>query len=649
MNVIEKYEPYKIKNMNIKISVIIAVYNIESYLERCVESVREQTYVNLEIILVDDGSTDDSGKISDTLASQDERIKVIHKKNGGLSDARNAGTRIATGEYIAYVDGDDRIDTSMYEDMMGAILETGADIAICRYRCIYPKHIEDHSSSKLVVFEGREALQKLIEEDENYCIQNAAWNKLYRREYTNELHFPMGKWYEDIVYTTKLLSCVERAVYLDKAYYNYVQQREGSIMAVGVNKRFLTDQIPAYMEKTQFLKKIGENELANVHDYFVYKRMLLMYTAFVRSKTHSQKELAEKKANLKQLREIIISQKHRFPTVYQCAVINPNEKKKMDIFLRSAMLYNISMYVNDNYIIPIKLRKILKSRVSKLHVVQMTGGLGNQMFQYALYCQLQAQGKLVKLEDELGYASEETREKHLKKAFHLTYERPTKEEMILLTDSSMRLLRRMQRKIFGRKTKSFVEKQFNFDPQVLNQDSAFYEGCWQSEKYFRDVEDRLRSDFIFRCEIPPESQKFLKKITEVNAVSLHIRRGDYLNQVQNQLYGGICTDQYYKKAIAYIREKVENPRFFIFTNDPDWAKANMTDDEYEVVDCNDESKGYLDMFLMSKCCHHIIANSSFSWWGAWLNPNPEKIIVAPSEWIKGRDCSDIYTKQMKVI
>ena len=246
------------------ISVIIPAYNIAPYLERGVVSVLNQTYRNLEVILVDDGSTDKSGQICDRLAEKDDRIIVIHKKNGGLADARNVGMEAAKGSFIGFVDGDDWIDTDMYERMLGAALAQQADMAVCRYRRIYGKQVEDASVDRVVVFEGQEALQYYVEEREEYDIQNAAWNKLYRRELLDKLRFPGGKWYEDIVFSAKALSGAARCVYLDSACYNYIIDREGSIMNVKINSRTFTDQIPAYWERSSFLRELGRRDLADI-------------------------------------------------------------------------------------------------------------------------------------------------------------------------------------------------------------------------------------------------------------------------------------------------------------------------------------------------------------------------------------------------
>ncbi len=357
MKIIENYEvPMVPKECADLISVIVAVYNIEAYLDRCVRSIVEQTYHNLQIILVDDGATDGSGKLCDAYASKDERIEVVHKKNGGLSDARNAGMKIARGTYIAFVDGDDWIDSQMYETMLGAMVEQKADISICRYRQVYPNETIDESSRKAVIFEDRQALECLIEEQDEYQIQNAAWNKLYRRDLLQGQEFPVGKWYEDIVYTAILLSKVKRCVYLDRAFYNYVLDRKGSIMSQGLNIRILTDQIPAYMEKTEFLQSIGENSLADIHNYYTYKRLLLLYTQFRRSKDKNKVNFCT------ELKKIILSEREQFDAAFACKSANKNEHKKMKIFLKSTMLYNIVMDINDAFIIPYKQWKLRKAK-----------------------------------------------------------------------------------------------------------------------------------------------------------------------------------------------------------------------------------------------------------------------------------------------
>lgn len=333
------------------VSVIIPAYNIAPYLERGVASVQHQTYRNLEIILVDDGSTDESGQICDRLAGEDERIVVIHKKNGGLAEARNVGMDAAKGSFIGFVDGDDWIDADMYERMLGAALASRADMAVCRYRRVYGERIEDASVDRIVVFEGQEALQYYVEEREEYDIQNAAWNKLYRREIVEKLRFPVGKWYEDIVFSAKALSRAARCVYLDSACYNYIIDREGSIMNVKINSRTFTDQIPAYQERSRFLRELGRPDLADAHDYFVYKRLLLFFNQLKKS------SVPDKKKYLKEITDIIYKNRGDYDRIYRCSIANPNEKRKMELFLKSPGLYWFVMCINEAVILPIKTKR----------------------------------------------------------------------------------------------------------------------------------------------------------------------------------------------------------------------------------------------------------------------------------------------------
>ena len=353
MQKIEHYafRPIPEEEQTDRISVIVAVYNIEAYLEKCVRSIRRQTYRNLQIILVDDGSTDGCAALCDRLAGEDPRIRVLHKKNGGLSDARNAGSKLADGEYIAFVDGDDWIEETMYEGLLSAARAFGVPLAVCRYRKIYRGHTVDDSTGAAVVFEGQEALESFLREEDAVCIQNAAWNKLYRRELMGDLCFPKGKYYEDIVYTTRLLAKASGTVYLDSAFYNYVLEREGSIMGEGLGKRIFTDQLPAYEEKEVFLRSIGRNDLADIHRYFFYKRLLLYYIDLGKA----EKDFRRK------YREVIRNRLRRdsrdMERVYQCPVSNPNEKKKMMIFLKSPAVYLGVIRLNERFIIPLKQKR----------------------------------------------------------------------------------------------------------------------------------------------------------------------------------------------------------------------------------------------------------------------------------------------------
>lgn len=211
---------------NALITVIVPVYNVEKYLRKCVDSILAQTYQNLEIILVDDGSKDHSGSICDEYAAQDERIVVIHKENGGLSDARNVALDIAKGTYITCVDSDDYLAEDYVEYLYLLLINNSADISICSYKKIYDDGQLDDCQENLHVFNDEEALEELLYQRK---IVPSAWCKLYRRELFEGIRYPKGMYYEDFAIIYKLLSKCKKVVMGECQKYYYLQ-RQDSIM-----------------------------------------------------------------------------------------------------------------------------------------------------------------------------------------------------------------------------------------------------------------------------------------------------------------------------------------------------------------------------------------------------------------------------------
>lgn len=307
-----------------------------------------------------------------------------------------------------------------------------------------------------------------------------------------------------------------------------------------------------------------------------------------------------------------------------------------------------------------------------MNIIRMSGGLGNQMFQYALYLKLRSMGKEVKFDDINEYRGENTRPIVLA-VFGVDYPKATWAEITAFTDGSMELRKRIRRNIFGRKAIEYEEKGF-FDPQVLGFDSMYLRGAFQSEKYFEDIKDEVRSTYQFpeleELHLPQKhynsTKGYLDRIEGCEAVALHMYRGDSRNN--EELYDGICTEKYYEGAVRHIQERYPQAIFFIFSNEPKWVKGwvislmksqieegmsrqeiKNLENRFVMVETNSEYTGYLDMFLMSRCRHNIISNSSFSWWGAWLNENPDKLICAPSRWINGMEGDEVYTKGMTLL
>lgn len=351
MKIIEHYIPGPIPEaeQTETVSVAMAVYNSDAYLDRAIGSVLGQTYRNLELILVDDGSTDNCPGICDSYAAKDSRVKVIHKKNEGLYSSRNVGIEHASGTYLTFLDGDDWVEPDMYERMISCLKEQDADLAVCRYKCVYRDGVKDLSTGMAAVMEGQEMLAKYLEEDEAFQIQNAAWNKLYKRSILGDLRFP-ARWYEDMLYTIQLLNRTGRSVYLDRAYHNYIRDRSGSIMNQGIHPRIFSDLIPNLYDRSEFLRGIGREDLALLQDYFLYKRLLLFYTAAQRSGDPKKKEYQA------YLKEKLREGKDRYPGIFSIAQANPNEYRKMKLFLFSPALYTVSMRINDSVLIPLKRR-----------------------------------------------------------------------------------------------------------------------------------------------------------------------------------------------------------------------------------------------------------------------------------------------------
>lgn len=272
-------------------------------------------------------------------------------------------------------------------------------------------------------------------------------------------------------------------------------------------------------------------------------------------------------------------------------------------------------------------------------IAKLIGGLGNQMFQYAAGRALSLKTNSVLALDVSAFANY-----RLHQGFE--FQRIFKQSNVLASNQdilamlgwqSSPLIRRVLVKNFFvpiRHKKFVVEPHFHYWAGMENlTDDCYLSGYWQSENYFKDAEYAIREDFQFCQPLNAENEYIAKCIQASSAVSLHIRRGDYVSNPKNVALYEVCTQEYYRAAISYVAERVPNPTFFIFSDDIAWVKENLAIDfPHEYVDFNKGAESYNDMRMMSMCQHHVIANSSFSWWGAWLNPSKDKIVVAPQKW-----------------
>lgn len=260
------------------------------------------------------------------------------------------------------------------------------------------------------------------------------------------------------------------------------------------------------------------------------------------------------------------------------------------------------------------------------------GGLGNQMFQYAMGRHLALKNQTDLFFDtsffssKHNYAGCDTRFFSLDN-FQIIGKIATKEQI-------KKLATNRYSKHFGLCKKTHViEKHSFFQPEILELKGDYYfEGYWGLYKYFSAIQSTIGEDFTIKTELVGKNKEMAGKISDCNSISLHIRRGDYVsNPVNVKIYNTFGLE-YYQRATEFIAKKVNNPHFFIFSDDMPWVKENLKlDFPITYVDQNSDSTNYEDIRLMSLCQHNIVANSSFSWWGAWLNNNPNKIIIAPKK------------------
>lgn len=262
-------------------------------------------------------------------------------------------------------------------------------------------------------------------------------------------------------------------------------------------------------------------------------------------------------------------------------------------------------------------------------VARLMGGLGNQLFQYAAARTLADRWRSELRVDPSYFDSQDLR------SLQLQHFRVRCQSVL---PSLSRMLPRRVRGIAGRvalrHVPRFIEPAFShyerfhdLEPPIL------LEGYWQTEKYFCENSAQIRMDLSLKHAPPARTSDMERRIRGVNAISMHIRRGDYVTNPTTAAFHGVLPLEYYRAAADIMRTSMRDAHFFVFSDDQRWARQNVDfDAPLTFVDSHDPGEAHLDMWLMSSCRHHIIANSSFSWWGAWLNPRPDKTVIAPKKW-----------------
>ena len=261
------------------ISIIVPIYNVEKYLEKCIDSILCQTYTNFELILVDDGSPDSCGKICDTYKEKDSRIIVIHKENGGLSSARNAGLDIAKGEYIGFVDSDDYVEPFMYAELLNAVLKDKCKLAVCNINYVFEdgKVITKVKNASNKIFKFEDAI---LEMNTYRLFDMGAWSKLYHRSLFDEIRFPERKLSEDFYIMYKIFDKAQKVTYVAKSCYNYLQRKNSITKNKKINHDFASaayEQMIYLDEKYPELEVVAHTSYASsiltVYDFYLKNRV----------------------------------------------------------------------------------------------------------------------------------------------------------------------------------------------------------------------------------------------------------------------------------------------------------------------------------------------------------------------------------------
>lgn len=324
------------------VSVIVPVYNVDQYLSRCINSIISQSLKNIEIILVNDGSTDSSGNICEYFAKLDNRIKVIHKKNGGLSDARNVGLNIANGKFIAFVDSDDFIHKEMYTILLKTIIENDCDIAESGYKEVYENEVinDEHLIVIKKIYNRKDAVVSTIMD--HHC-KNYVWNKLYKKELWEKIRFPIGEIFEDVSTTYKIINECTRIVKIDCVLY-YYYQRQNSI----VNSNFSLKKLD-HCEALEGMMVFIEKEYLDVAPITSIKYFSI-YLSLFQELLINRKRIEGSEFLINDLTEKLVNGKY-----------NKYLKMDMELLCQQILINNYQLFKKQKILIRTKLFLLRKS------------------------------------------------------------------------------------------------------------------------------------------------------------------------------------------------------------------------------------------------------------------------------------------------
>lgn len=633
-----------------QVSVIVPVYNQERYLEECISSIRRQTLAERECLIINDGSSDSSGEIARRFSEADSRIRYFEQKNRGVSSARNLGMRRASGRYLCFVDGDDFIDAAFLKHLLDASDRGASDLTV---------------AGKL--FCDRFPPDKIP--------ALPTCGIFLRREFPlkNNLEFPEGIHpCEDGLFSHFVLALTEKISFCPEAVYHYRQHEQGNHHQIRKRTADILPMIPRwlslieefYEQRHLWKRKAGHLVRFIEHEPFELRLLGMPFSppeqeilySIIRDFLTAHCTAAEcRRASLhlpfrlllqssgfsdfgRRLRRAGKNTGIRRKLLHFCPVPSWRRNGRAQLRQVREQLEEIRRNITF-YPLP-----LLEHGKRKIIVMRLFGGLGNQLFQYAFLFALSRQGGKARLEA----SSYEHDDKRVCELHHFRVSLPIEGGPPPWAFRKSRIPACLRSLFAAPKYPHFrEEKRHGFDPGLAAppRRHTYFKGYFQTEQYFLHCREQLCREFRLKTPLTPENARILEDIRSCCSISLHIRRTDYLSKP----YLSPPPLEYYLRSMAEMEGRLraagapqESLRYFIFSDDIEWARQNLRPALPHVhVDINDGGTGYFDLELMRNCRHHIIANSTFSWWAAWLNEHAEKIVIAPRIWFN-REEGDRY-------
>lgn len=625
-----------------KIDVVIPVRNGAAYIESCLKSVISQTLPCNRIYVVDDGSIDNTAEIVKAFGNLHPKIKLIRQDKLGVSAARNNGVKNSTAPLIAFLDSDDtwKPEKLFKQAEILKFSEKKTGLIYCSYEFIDEAGVPIKNMPVSPPQKKGKLFNDLLFHE--YVLSGSASGVLIKREYLDKAGvFDTELYYgEDWDLWLSLANICEfdyspETLVSIRVHENSAQRKK----IKGKRYEFLKQHIFIFRKWNQFVSKNEEFK-----DNFKKRILYTLISEFLNPiKIQSLAKLTVYKGDLRSL-ELFDS----YRKFYLYIFMGVCQQTFLFFKGRVCLFFLYKAYKLLNYF-----RK--KNRIR----IKVVGGLGNQMFQYAAAAGLSHKKGCALEVDTSLFKSYKLWDFQLSD-FSIPRHCFTKEDAGSNKGNFNRILHFFSSKLgcFLFRESNFQEPHFHFAPEIfeIKNSSINLSGYFQSPKYFDFIRTRLLNDFSLKTPLSDTSVFYLEKIkSSKTSIALHVRRGDYVSDQQTAKVHNSLDVEYYKRAVEFFQGKIGNETtFFVFSDDIDFVRRKFDFLPKKLLVDNKGSIAAEDMMLMSNCEHNIIANSSYSWWAAWLNQNPDKIVVAPKNWFQNnlaepKDIRDLFPSDWVVL